>query len=103
MQEIIKILEKFVQDRNWSQFHTGSELVRALSIEVAELNELFLFYRSADISRIKEELADVFIYSLLLANRFNLDIKRIILDKIEINAKKYPVSKFKDSNKKYNQ
>lgn len=103
MQEIIKILEKFVQDRNWSQFHTGGELVRALSIEVAELNELFLFYRSADIEKIKEELADVLIYSLLLANRFNLDVKKIILDKIEKNGKKYPIVKFKGSNKKYNQ
>ena len=60
-------------------------------------------YDEADLENIKEELADIFAYSILLANKYNLNISDIILDKIEKNRVKYPIDKSKGSSKKYNQ
>ncbi len=75
----------------------------ALNIEAGELLELFLWKDVADANqeKIKEELADVFAYAFLLAERYNLDVKQIILDKIKKNAEKYPVDKAKGTAKKY--
>lgn len=77
----------------------------ALSIEAAELMELFLWKspEEADVNKVKEELADVFAYALLLADSYDLDIEQIVLDKIALNEKKYPVSKAKGSAKKYSE
>lgn len=93
----------FIQERDWEQFHNPKDTALALLIEAAELNELFLWKDSskADLNKIKEELADVLIYSLDLARQFNLDISEIIKSKIKKNAEKYPVSKCKGSSKKY--
>lgn len=73
----------------------------ALSIEASELNELFLWKKSedADQSKIKEELADVLSYTLLLAHHYQLDINKIVLEKIKLNDKKYPVDKAKGNAK----
>ena len=77
----------------------------ALSIEAAELNQLFLWKspEEANVEKIKEELADVLNYALLIANKYNFDVAQIILDKIEKNAQKYPVEKAKGTAKKYNE
>jgi len=74
-----------------------------LSIEASELLEAFLWKspEEADIEKVKEELADVFAYALLLADAYDLDVQKIVLEKIEQNQKKYPVSKAKGSAKKY--
>jgi NTP pyrophosphatase (non-canonical NTP hydrolase) len=104
--EITKALIDFRDARDWKQFHDSKNLATALSIEIAELNELFLWKDIADSEgvdkvRIKEELADVFAYAFLLAEKHGLDVKEIVLDKIRRNGEKYPVEKAKGSAKKY--
>ena len=98
-----KLLE-FRNQRDWEQFQNAKDLALAISIEASELNELFLWKDSedADVDKVKEELADVLAYCLLLANKYDLDIKQIVLDKIAKNALKYPISKAKGTSKKYN-
>jgi NTP pyrophosphatase (non-canonical NTP hydrolase) len=105
MQEITSWLVKFRDDRNWKQFHNSKDLALALSIEAAELNELFLWKKpeEVDVAKLREELADVLAYSLLLAANHNLDVKEIIREKIAINSRKYPVEKARDSAKKYDE
>lgn len=105
MQNIISKIKKFVDERDWSQFHNSKDLALALSIEAAELNEVFLWKDSenADMGRIKEELADVLIYALLIAEKNNLNIEEIILDKLEQNKNKYPTDKVKGLNIKYSE
>jgi len=95
LEDIIKALVKFRDERDWKQFHNSKDLSLALSIEAAELNELFLWKKADDVddAKLKEELADVLIYAFLLANNHNLNIKEILLSKLEINSKKYPIEK----------
>ena len=106
--EIIQALVQFRNERDWQQFHDSKNLATALSIEVAELNELFLWKDVAesekvDLNRLKEELADVFAYAFLLAEKHGLDVKEIVLEKIKRNGEKYPVAKAKGTAKKYNE
>lgn len=105
MDEIINKLIEFRNRRDWEQFHNPKDLALALSVEAGELLELFLWKKSeeADVEKIKEELADVFAYAFLLADKYNLDVKEIVLDKIKKNGKKYPVDKAKGTAKKYNE
>ena len=103
---LMQALVKFRDERDWKQFHDSKNLAIALSIEVAELNELFLWKddkesEEVDIQRIKEELADVFAYALLLAEKHQLNVSEIVLDKIQRNAEKYPVEKSKGNAQKY--
>ncbi|MDQ0966928.1 NTP pyrophosphatase (non-canonical NTP hydrolase) [Flavobacterium sp. W4I14] len=104
-EEITAALLKFRDERDWAQFHNPKDLALALNIEAAELLELFLWKNAEDanVDKIKEELADVFSYALLLAEKYNLDVKQIILDKIKLNDSKYPVDKAKGSAKKYDE
>jgi NTP pyrophosphatase (non-canonical NTP hydrolase) len=104
-QEIIQALLKFRNERNWEQFHNPKDLALAINVEAGELLELFLWknYDEANKEKIKEELADVFAYAFLLAEKYNLDVKDIILEKIKINGEKYPVDKSKGNAKKYNE
>lgn len=107
-QEIVEKLTKFRDDRDWAQFHNSKDLALALSIEASELNEVFLWKRTEDaenvsIDKIKEELADVLTYSILLAEKHHLNIFDIILEKIKRNEEKYPVDKAKGTAKKYNE
>lgn len=99
-----KLIE-FRNDRDWEQFHNPKDLALAISIEAAELNELFLWKKAeeADIEKVKEELADILAYSLLLAEKYNLDIDEIVADKIQKNAEKYPADKSRGTAKKYNE
>ena len=103
MKDIIESLRKFNQERDWEQFHDGKNLALSLSIEAAELNEAFLWKISenADILKIKEELADVFLCAFMLADKYQLDVKSICMDKLKCNADKYPIEKAKGSAKKY--
>jgi NTP pyrophosphatase (non-canonical NTP hydrolase) len=103
--EITKKIVEFTKERDWEQFHNGKDLALALSIEAAELNEAFLWKdaENVKIEKVKEELADVFNYAFLIANKYDLDIKQIILDKLEKNRSKYPVDKAKGNAKKYNE
>lgn len=107
-QQVIQELIKFRDDRDWQQFHDSKNLALAISIEASELNELFLWKNdtnSEDIKmdKLKEELADILSFSLLLAEKHNLDIFDIVLEKIQKNNEKYPVEKAKGTAKKYNE
>jgi NTP pyrophosphatase (non-canonical NTP hydrolase) len=95
----------FRDARDWAQFHNSKDLSLALSIEASELLELFLWKgdEEADPDRLKEELADILMYALLLADKHNLDISEIIKEKIKKNNEKYPVEKSKGSARKYNE
>tara|TARA_B100001245_G_C22811933_1_gene390982 strand:- start:404 stop:724 length:321 start_codon:yes stop_codon:yes gene_type:complete len=103
MNEAIARLRQFRDDRDWKQFHNPKDLSLALSIEASELLELFLWKspEQADVSKVKEELADVIAYALLLADSYELDVEQIVLDKIALNEKKYPVNKARGTAKKY--
>lgn len=102
--EIIKKIIKFRDDRNWEQFHTGENLTKALMIEASELLELYQWKNElTNLDKLKEELADVFLYAIMLAEKYELDINEIILNKIEINEKKYPVEKSYGKSDKYNE
>ena len=105
IEEITDLLIKFRDERNWEQFHNSKDLALALSIEAAELNELFLWKGAEDVNvgKLKEELADVIIYALLLAKKHDLDIRDIILNKIRTNEEKYPAEKSRNSAKKYSE
>ena len=104
MEEIIEKLKKFRDERNWEQFHNNKDLAIALNIEASELLELFLWKNTKEVDKeeLKEELADILSYALLIADKNKLDIKEIILDKIAKNAKKYPIDKAKNTANKYN-
>ena len=106
IRELIDLLESFRDERDWAQFHDSKNLALALSIEAAELNELFLWKKdgeseAVDKQRLREELADVFAYALMLAGRHGLDVSQIVKDKIALNAKKYPVESSRGSSAKY--
>ena len=96
---------QFRDERDWEQFHNPKHLALALSIESAELKELFLWKTSdqVNVDKVKEELADVFIYALFLAHKYNLNIADIVRSKLSLNATKYPVNKSKGNAKKYDQ
>lgn len=105
---LIKELQKFRDARHWDQFHNSKDLALAISIEAAELNELFLWKtveesEKVDKNKLKEELADILAFSLLLAGKHGFNIKDIVLDKIRKNNEKYPVEKSKGTSKKYNE
>ncbi len=103
IEELTDVIVKFRNERDWAQFHNAKDLALALSIEAAELNQLFLWKSPDEVNedRVKEELADILNYALLMANKYGFDVSKIVLDKIEKNAKKYPVDKAKGIAKKY--
>lgn len=105
IETIIQELLKFRDARDWAQFHNPKDLAVALTVESSELLESFLWKDSseANVDKIKEELADVFAYAFLMANRYNFDVKQIVLEKIKVNAEKYPVVKARGNSKKYDE
>lgn len=105
LKDLTNALLKFRDERDWAQFHNPKDLALALNIEAGELLETFLWKSAeqADIEQVKEELADVLAFALLLAERYDFDVKQIVLDKIAKNALKYPVEKSKGIAKKYSE
>lgn len=105
IEEVIKVLLEFRDQRDWEKFHNPKDLAIAIGIESGELLELFLWKdaKEADKEKVKEELADIFSFALILANKYDFDVKEIILEKIKTNAMKYPVHKAKGNAKKYDQ
>lgn len=106
MKELIDLINQFRDERDWRKFHNEKDLAISISLEASELLELFQWKQSEEVvekslKEIKEELADVFMYSFMLADNLNLDVEEIIKEKIDINAKKYPVELSKGNNKKY--
>ena len=108
LKDLMKEIVKFRDDRNWSQYHNAKDLAISLSLEAAELLENFQWLDNEkavnkNIENIKDELADIIIYSLLMSDRLNLDLEKIIRNKLQKNIAKYPVEKAYGSNKKYDE
>ena len=106
MDELIKKINKFRDDRDWRKFHNEKDLAISISLEASELLELFQWKQSEEVvshslDQIAEELADVLIYSFMLADNLQLDVEKIIEDKLVDNKRKYPVKLSKGNNKKY--
>ena len=101
MNELKNKLINFQTERDWKKFHTPENLAKSISIEAAELLEHFQWGEEYDVDEVAEELADVLIYSLYMADALDLDVKEIILDKMNKNAMKYPVEKSRGNATKY--
>jgi NTP pyrophosphatase (non-canonical NTP hydrolase) len=96
-------VKKFVEEREWTRYHTPKNLIQALQIEAAELSELFLFRETAKddileneelINKISSEMADVLIYLISLSNSLNIDLAQSFFKKMEINKNKYSIKEF---------
>ena len=110
--EIYDIILRFRKEREWEKFHSPKNLAVSISLEAAELLEIFQWddsgsqsYETAQkrIGEVKDELADILVYSMFMAKDLKIDIKNAIKEKMEKNALKYPVEKARGSSKKYNQ
>lgn len=105
-QETINQILKFRDDRDWKQFHNPKDLAISISLEAAELLEVFQWSGENTVcedktDKVKEELADVINYCVLMADACGLDIDQIVQDKILVNNKKYPVEKAYGNKEKY--
>lgn len=102
MQNLIKEIKQFNEERDWGKFHTPENLAKSISIEASELLECFQWdgenYNKQDVC---EELADVFTYCIQMAMSLGIDPEEIILNKLEKTKKKYPVEKAKGKSTKY--
>ena len=110
IKELTEKIVAFRDARNWKQFHNPKDLAISISLEAAELLEVFQWSGSdvevdtaKKLEKVREELADVLNYAFQMADKYNLDIKEIMLEKIRKNAEKYPVEKAKGTAKKYNE
>ena len=93
---------KFIDDRDWDQFHSPDNLAKSISIEAAELLECFQWGNEYELEAVTDEMADVFIYLLDLANKLSVDLIDIADKKMDKNALKYPVDKSRGKSSKYN-
>ena len=102
MQETLERIKRFRDDREWKQFHTPSNFAKAISIESGELLEEFLWDNdNFNLQNVKEELADVMIYCIHMANALDVNIEDIINMKMDKNEMKYPIEKAKGRSTKY--
>lgn len=102
-QTTIKRIMKFSDDRNWEQFHTGANLAKGLSVEAAEVLELFLWQdEPTSLDDLKDELGDVLIYVTYLCEKYHLDMDEIVNLKMTKNEAKYPIEKSYGKSTKYN-
>lgn len=105
-EETIKKIMKFRDERDWKQFHNPKDLAISISLEAAELLEIFQ-WSGTDVAcadkqdKIAEELADVLVYCTLMADACRLDMDKIVQKKMELNGKRYPVEKAKGKSDKY--
>jgi len=105
VEELIGNVRDFLREREWEKYHNPKDLAESICIEAAELLQVFQWVRSEEsdqfkndpskVHQIREELADVVIYCLSMANTLNLDLTKAVLDKIEQNKKKYPINRYK--------
>ncbi len=106
IKRITEFLINFRNERNWAQFHNTKDLAIAIGIEAGELNELFLWKtpeeaEGVDKEKVADELADVLVYSMMLAYKQGFDLEEIIMNKMKKNGEKYPVEKAKGNATKY--
>lgn len=96
-----QLLREFVAERDWAQFHSAENLAKSISIEAGELLECFQWGSEFDPAHVRDELADVITYCLLLADQLGVDPAQIVLDKLERTRAKYPVAKARGRSTKY--
>ncbi|CAG7646945.1 hypothetical protein PAESOLCIP111_05278 [Paenibacillus solanacearum] len=106
MDNVIQQIIQFRDERDWKQFHNSKDLAISLTLEASELLENFQWKDSEvavneKMDQIKDELADVLIYALMLAHDLDINIESAILNKLKKNEVKYPIDKFKGTSKKY--
>lgn len=107
--ELRDALRRFAAERDWDQFHSPKNLAIALSVEAGELLERFQWLSEAESqslspterSRVEQEMADVLLYLIRLADRLDVDLAAVAREKMKINAEKYPVEKARGKSKKY--
>ena len=108
LNSVRKKLLEFRNSRDWEQFHDGKNLALSLSLEASEVLELFQWTKDNDIQEgkldeLQDELSDVFLYTILIAEKYDIDLIDSALKKIDKNIEKYPVDKSKGSSKKYDE
>ena len=103
MQKAIKEIIEFNKERDWDQFHSPENLAKSIAIEAGELLECFQWNNNYEKEQVCEELADVVNYCIVMADQLQVDLEKIVLDKLEKNRQKYPVEKAKGTSKKYNE
>jgi dCTP diphosphatase len=109
LENLRDMLRRFASDRDWDQFHSPKNLAIALNVEAAELLEHFQWMPEGDSAvftldqhgKVREEIADVLLYLIRLADKLDIDLLTAATEKIQINAAKYPVEKARGSSKKY--
>ena len=101
MEESTEKIRKFAEERDWLQFNTPENLAKSISIEAGELLECFQWNSNYNVDEVKYEIADVMNYCILLCSQIGVDPKKIILEKMEISKKKYPIDKCKGKSVKY--
>lgn len=104
----IEIIKEFIKQRDWEQFHDPKNLAISLNLESSEVLELFQWTKDNEINKnkvtnLKDELADVYYWLLLLADHYDIDIDDALENKIKKNEKKYPIDKSKGSSEKYSE
>ena len=102
MEELMKEIEQFNKERDWNQFHSLENLAKSISIEAGELLECFQWNNNYEKDEVCEELADVFTYCIMMADKLGVDPQEIIFKKLDKTKKKYPVDKAKGVSTKYN-
>ena len=102
MEELMKEIKEFNKERDWDQFHSPENLAKSISIESGELLECFQWNNNFNKDEVCEELADVFTYCIMMADKLEVDPETIIRKKLEKTKKKYPVEKAKGVSTKYN-
>jgi dCTP diphosphatase len=103
IESLIATLRTFVAERDWGQFHTPENLAKSISIEAGELLECFQWNNQPNPTEVQHELADVLIYSLLLADRLGVNTSDLVREKLEIVREKYPVERSRGRSTKYDQ
>lgn len=112
-EKLEEVIFKFSGDREWDQFHSIKNLAMALSVESSELVEIFQWMKEEDSNRItqdavkfpkvKDEIADIFIYLIRLSSKLNINLEEAVIEKMKKNIEKYPVDQFIGSSRKYNE
>lgn len=102
MKELETKIVKFAEERDWLQFNTPENLAKSIAIEAGELLECFQWNSNCNKDELKYEIADVMNYCILLCHQIGVNPKEIVLEKMEISAKKYPIEKAKENSTKYN-
>lgn len=101
MNDLKEAFRQFTEERDWDQFHTPENLAKSISIEAGELLECFQWNDDFDKEGVCEELADVISYCVMLADKLDVDLKNIVMEKLEKTRAKYPVEKAKGKATKY--